>query len=1403
MSSPNSDAGVARSAPGAPTPSSVRSALEGLVALAAVATFALTGGLASLALSILGLALLLAQHRRARGAIGVVLLIGAALTALGPPIAQWWVPSPETRLSTIGAAYRDLCRDLRTAADFAAGAVAVPADESERMQAFERLQSLLDEARFEGATILLLDPDGEARAWSGEGLLPEPSPERWPREGLASARSYTAATLVAIAPLETTERPWRVAVGRSLPTDEWPFETGIWSSLSRAAPRWSISDGDAPLRPGEIRVAADDEQGPALWLVWSKAAPGTSIASAVRRTVAAFFAMAFAVAALVEVRRHLRAPDRGPRLLLLLMLIASSAAAVVAADVPWASSAALIAGSAVLGAGLLRHRSAPALASAVVGASGTAAMAMAAAALQRAVGSRPLSAAFLVGTEDTALRLAWLLGTGGLMLLAARLGRGAVPVRWGLLAVATVLAAAAGHDRSALGFVALVVAGATVGLWVRGLGAQGTTTRVCSLVIVALLAATSWEWAYRETLRREIQLDALPQVAPPTAEEVTDLTLSLDAFFGAFDLTSLRPPGRGPVDPTDVAYTLWRGTPLAGLDSLSALVVEPEVGAASSFSFDLPLDRDLELVWDPTRLAVPGSDAWLLSSIEGYTELRLDGTPWGHVRYWLLPRPGFRLGVSEVDELESALLRGRPHRRPADGLPNDVAYAVYRTDGSVVTSPWRAAPPLPSAHRPAAGASAEGTGIMETPAGRSWFWAHRGDDGVTVLSLPLRSARDALSASAVQTLGTLGVVVLLLLAVAAGSLPTKAFPGAVRRVVRSYSKRLLLVYTALLFLPLVALNLLLLRAFEDRLRRDQVAQGEAALDAARTFLVNYIQGLPEGFSYDLLLDQELFAWLSSVVDRQVNLYWRSRLAASSQQALFTAGLLPKRIPGDVFARLSLLGHDIGVRRRHSGELDYLEVYAPVRLGGRVAFVLSVPLLEQQEETTRLLAAMRQQAVLISAGLFLALVALGGRLARGFTTPLMELVDGTRRIAGGADRLGLEPRELELAALVEAIDDMARRIADGRDRLVREKQVVERMVENITSAVVSLDRNGRILLHNRVAADLLDTEIGVELGARLARHETLDPVRAFVASGGDGVRTATASLRLEAGAEPREWTLTWVPLPGGEDPAALLVVDDDTEVVQGQRLAAWAEMARLIAHEIKNPLTPIRLSAEHMRQVWARDPDRFEEVLHRCVDNILRQVEELRSIASDFSTYSRIPEAQLARGDLVAVLGELAGAYRDVVEAGVALQWVPPEAPVFARIDPALLTRAVRNLVENALRAASLGHDEGAGETPDGGASDGPVDPERTVVLALDASVTSAVIRVADRGPGVAPDVLTKMFEPYFSTHDTGTGLGLPIARRIVEEHGGTIEARNRAVGGLEVLITIPLSDSVAVEGRET
>ncbi len=1212
-------------------------------------------------------------------------------------------------------------------------------------------------------------------AWSGEGLLHEFPADQVPRSGLHYKASFRAVTLLAVEPLDGSRRPWRVVAGSSFPTYTLPFPADI--SLRR----WTLVDRAEQARPGTLLVPLAG----APTLVMARLPPGAS-PSWPWVPHLAWGAIAFALLALAVLRAvgmvlPLDAPPSPPsesRWWTFLFFIGGVFAAGRAAELAPVHLGVLVAGLGLAVWGLFGRPAGPPPKTWVVAARGAGVVLLLAGIAWGSQWGRPpidLAAGLAPGAAVLGLRIAFAALTLGLLVLSGRRAGTEAPPgeRWTWGACAALLAGAAFCDVPAVALPLLAAGGAGIALYANGQRLERGLSLVVLVVLAAFAASAVWETTFRLRLRTYAREEILPYLTPPSPAVVGALGGEIHRYFAAHDLAELVPRSPAGLERQDLAYALWRGSPMARPQTLSAIVVETRDGRApSSFSFGMPLTEQGRVDWTPARWEELRLPSWEKALVQGTAEIRSNGAPWGTVSYWLLPRPGFDpRDVPRVRQVEAALLRGGPAAGPPGELEGKALYAIYQPDGRALLSPWDEEPSLPAAlRRRGEGVS---TALVRTPLGMARAYVRSSPAGWQVIYLPVPAALEAVERTALAALGVLLVGLLAAPPVLLLGLPRTAFRDLLRRSLRSYSKKLVIVYTLLLLLPLVLLNAVLVSAMEERLQRQQRESGEAALDSAQQILAERLLNLQPGYGFDTILGDRLLIHLAEIVHREVNLYYGSSIYSSSKHELFTAGLLPNRIPGESYSRLALLGDRLSSRTNRIGGANYLEVYAPLRLPGEPAgeerLFLSMPLLAQQEETEAVLANLRRHALLATAALFGLLVAVGTRLARNFTRPLMELVDGTRRIAAGAPSLDLSPSELELAALVEAVDEMARRIAEGRERLLREKQVVERMVENITSGVVSLDADGRVLMRNRVAAEMLGAEVGESLERVAVENERLAPVSSFLAAAGREM--ARATVRLAAPDGEREWSIVWVPLPGAGEPAALLVLEDATEVLRGQRLLAWAEMARIIAHEIKNPLTPIRLSAEHMREVWRRDPDRFDGVFERCTTNILSQVEELRTIASEFSAYSALLEIDPKPGDLSAAVADLVEGYRAAPPAGVSLD-LETDGPLPARFDAKLLQRAVRNILDNALRAAAAG----------GG----------HVTVRVGKENGAARIAVLDDGPGVRPENLLRIFDPYFSTHDTGTGLGLPIARRVVEEHGGAITARNRAEGGLEVAITLPV-----------
>ena len=415
-------------------------------------------------------------------------------------------------------------------------------------------------------------------------------------------------------------------------------------------------------------------------------------------------------------------------------------------------------------------------------------------------------------------------------------------------------------------------------------------------------------------------------------------------------------------------------------------------------------------------------------------------------------------------------------------------------------------------------------------------------------------------------------------------------------------------------------------------------------------------------------------------------------------------------------------------------------------------------------------------------------------AQRLTRPVQDLIAGTRAVGKGdfETRLPLPSRD-EMGFLVHSFNDMTKRLRRASEEAKRSRQAVERererlsiILSRLSTGVIVTDRELRVHSANQSAATILGGDFGTpaagqnlaQLGGGNLRFSTfLAELRARLQSGWDEWREQL-TLPGEAGERVLLWACT--PLPDeSEHGGVVIVFDDITALLAAQRDAAWGEVARRLAHEIKNPLTPIQLSAERLRRKLLGGMNAEDaQLLERATHTIVQQVDAMKQMVNAFSEYARAPDMRLAHFSLNQLVTEVAELYR--------LQ--DPAAEIRLDLDPTLpeieadrgrMRQLLANLITNGIEALA-------------GVADGYVELSTRQQRAEGA--VAAVICVLDNGPGFRKEILGRLFDPYVTGKPRGTGLGLAIVKRIVEEHGGRIEAENRPEGGAKILVLLPVSD---------
>ena len=408
--------------------------------------------------------------------------------------------------------------------------------------------------------------------------------------------------------------------------------------------------------------------------------------------------------------------------------------------------------------------------------------------------------------------------------------------------------------------------------------------------------------------------------------------------------------------------------------------------------------------------------------------------------------------------------------------------------------------------------------------------------------------------------------------------------------------------------------------------------------------------------------------------------------------------------------------------------------------------------------------------------------MGIYLARQITVPVQLLAEGTEEVARGNLDVSLDYRSSdEFGTLVASFNRMTADLKASKgnleetnasltrtyDELRRRTQFIETILDSISTGVIVIDRHGRIAMINKVAERLLriptDGAVG-RMYREVLREEHYEAIRSLYREAGEAAGgQVERQVELDVGEKRIAFRVSLTALrdDAGEYMGLVAAFDDLSQTMRLQRVLAWREVARRIAHDIRNPLTPIRLSTERMRRKYAaahaEDP-----VFAECTQAILSEVNTLKHLVDEFTRFARMPVPRLEEGDLPVEIRTVVDTYRT---SHPGIRWeFRQEGPPRVWFDPFQIRRAVTNLLDNA--AAALG---GRGSV--------------TVTCTHDESAGKARIDVADDGPGIPPGDRDRLFEPYFSRREGGTGLGLAIVSAIANDHGGTVRMRDNTPRG--------------------
>jgi signal transduction histidine kinase len=529
----------------------------------------------------------------------------------------------------------------------------------------------------------------------------------------------------------------------------------------------------------------------------------------------------------------------------------------------------------------------------------------------------------------------------------------------------------------------------------------------------------------------------------------------------------------------------------------------------------------------------------------------------------------------------------------------------------------------------------------------------------------------------------------------------------------------------------------------------------------------------------LRLDSRYVRELGNTIGRDILIYRDYELVASSQEDLIQAGMVPRFMEERSYVDMVLGEKNIAYHRQSLGNYQYLVGnFRVTPFGAENPIILSTPMLWRQEEVEQEVARLKYIVLMIIIGILFLASGVGVIVSAHLTRPIALLKDAFARVGSGDFRIDLEKGSgEEFDRLFVSFEQMSRQLETSQSRLSEEKARLDGILQSVGAGIMAFGNDGKLKIVNTRATTLLDVNLIEQVGRDLEAITFPDPgwlelirgVREVMKSEKSGIQR---EFNITSGEEARTIRMNANRLTSetGESQGAVIAFEDITDTIRSQKIVAWGEMARQVAHEIKNPLTPIRLSIQHLYKTFKDGAPDFQKILDDEVRIILREIDRLRNIAGDFSRYSKPETVDVQPIDVASVISEVRELY-EKEHGDITYSFELGEGEVRGMASEEGLKRVLVNLIENGREAI-----DGRGQL-------------RVEVKEEERSNVVKII-VTDTGRGIPSADIGRIFDPSFSTRSGGTGLGLAICKRIVDEWGGEIEISSREGEGTRVEVRI-------------